>query len=65
MSNVTVFLKNGEKREFIERGRLGGSYSNSVRYEGAFVIIQDEWGEETAIPADDVKEIKKEAYRSW
>lgn len=61
MSNVTVKLKNGETREFVERGRPGGSYYVSVRYEAAFVIIKDEWGEETAFPASDVAEVKHHA----
>ncbi len=57
--NILVKMRDGhgEDKYFPHKGRPGGSYSKSVRYEGAFVIIKDEWGKETAIPADIVKEV--------
>src|SRR3954470_4456716 len=47
MGSVKVTLKNGAVRDFKE-SRSGGSYSNSVRYEGVFVVVADVWGTETA-----------------
>lgn len=64
MSDVSVKFKDGTTREFKEVGRSGGSYCLSVRYEGAFVVIIDEWGNRTAFPAADVLEVK-ERSRSW
>jgi hypothetical protein len=58
MAEVFVKMKDGTKRDFPYQGRCGGSYSNSVRYDGAFAIIKDEWDTETAIPASDIAEIK-------
>ena len=57
MSSITVKMKDGTVREFPHEGRAGGSYSKSVKYEGAFVVIQDEYYKRTAIPASDVAEV--------
>ena len=56
MNKVTVNFKKGEPRIF-KQSRSGGSYSNSVRYEGVFVIVTDVWGTECAFPAADVAEV--------
>lgn len=58
MTNITVVMKDGKKREFPHVGRAGGSWTKSVRYEGAFAVIVDEWGNEVAIPASDIREVK-------
>jgi len=58
MAEVFVKMKDGSKRDFLYQGRCGGSYTNSVKYEGAFAIIEDEWGTKTIIPAADIAEIK-------
>ncbi len=66
MPNVTVTLKTGEIILFEDRGRPGGSYSNSVKYEGAFAVVEDVWGKTTAFPAQDIQKIEKDApRRSW
>ena len=65
MAGVKVTLKNGEVRDFPGTSRSGGSYGCSVRYEGAFVIVKDEWGKETAFPAADVTMVEKEGPRRW
>jgi hypothetical protein len=65
MSNVTIKMRDGTTRQFIERGRPGGSYSNSVSYETGFVVVTDEWGKRTAIPAADILEVETAAYRTW
>lgn len=57
MANIYITLKNGERKVFLHRGRLDGSYTKTVRYEGAFVIVRDEWGTETAFPASDIEQI--------
>jgi hypothetical protein len=63
MPNITVKMKNGTVNQFPDNGRPGGSYCNSVRYEGAFVIVRDVWGAETAYPAADVEKVEKQQER--
>jgi hypothetical protein len=66
MSDITVKMKDGTKREFKDRGAPGGSYSNSVKYEGMFAIIEDAYGNTTSIPSWDILEIYQEtARRNW
>lgn len=60
MTNITVEMKSGEMKKFLYKGRAGGSFDKSIRYEGAFAIITDEWYNETAIPVQDIKEVKVE-----
>lgn len=54
---ITVKLKTGAVRQFPHEVRTGGSYSETVSYEGAFVIVKDVWGKQTAFPASDVEEV--------
>ena len=63
MANITITMKDGEVKKFPHEGRPGGSYTKKVRYEGAFVVITDEWGKEIAIPAEDVKQVEVEPNR--
>jgi hypothetical protein len=63
MPDFHVTLKDGTKRDFLEKGRPGGSWTNSLRYEPGFVVFRDEWGGETAIPAELILEIRKDAGR--
>lgn len=56
--DVIVKMKDGTKREFKDYGRSGGSYSQTVKYEGVFVIVVDCYGEQTAFPSMDVLEVK-------
>lgn len=58
MSDIRISMKDGSVREFSHVGRAGGSYTKEIRYEGNFAIIKDEWGNETVIPSNDIKEIK-------
>lgn len=60
MSSITIRMKDGTVREFPHVGRPGGSYTKRVTYEGAFVVIEDEWYRKTAIPAADVAEVVEE-----
>jgi len=57
MSNITIKLKDGTTREFPHQPRAGGSWTNSLKHEGAFVVVIDEWEKRTYIPAADIAEI--------
>ena len=57
MANIFITMKDGSKKEFLHKGRPGGSYTKTIRYEGGFAIVKDEYYEEVAIPRDDIKEI--------
>ena len=61
MANIKITMKDGTIKDFPDRGRPGGSYCNSLRYEGVFAIVKDVWGAETAVPAADIAEIKKDS----
>lgn len=66
MADITVKMKDGTVREFPHVGRAGGSYTKSIKYEGGFAIITDEWCKTTAIPAKDIAEVvKKENRGGW
>jgi len=56
--NIEIEMKDGTIRKFLHEGRPGGSYTKNIRYEGAFVIIKDEYYKETVIPSADIREIK-------
>ena len=62
MANITITMKDGTVKTYKHEGRAGGSYTKTVRYEGAFVIVRDEWDAETAIPAADVAEVRVEPH---
>ena len=57
VASIKIELKDGSVRDFPHKGRPGGSYTKKVRYEGAFVIVTDEYYKETAIPAADIKAV--------
>lgn len=61
-TSITVKMKDGTTREFPHVGRVGGSYTKTLEYQGAFAIIVDEWYNKTIIPAADIKEI---TTRNW
>ena len=63
MPDFTVKMKDGTTREFNERGRAGGSYINSMRYEPGVVVFRDEWGAEISIPTELIQEISKSPMR--
>lgn len=65
MASIYVKMKDGTTKVFPHEGRAGGSYTKSIRYEGAFVIIKDEWDNETAIPANDIAEVKVDRPTRW
>lgn len=63
VASITVKMKDGTVREFPHVGRAGGSYTKRVTYEGAFVVIEDEYQKRIAIPATDVAEVVEEPNR--
>jgi hypothetical protein len=65
MASITVKMKDGTERKFPHEGRAGGSWTKKVTYEGAFVVIEDEWQQRTAIPASEVAEVVETPNRSW
>lgn len=65
MASIYVEMKDGTTKSFPHEGRAGGSYTKSIRYEGAFVIIKDEWDNEIAIPVNDIAEVKVNRDRRW
>lgn len=65
MAHIEIEMKDGTVRRFPHEGRPGGSYTKTVRYEGAFVIVRDEYDQETAIPVAEVKEVRTWPTRGW
>lgn len=55
MKRIVIEFKDGTKKEFLPRGRAGGSYSMRVSYQGEFVVDGTE-----AFPAHLVKAVKTE-----
>lgn len=58
MASIKIVLKDGTVKDFPHAGRAGGSYTKHVRYEGAFVVVTDEYYREVAFPAADVSEVQ-------
>lgn len=57
MSNIVVKMKDGTERKFLHKGRPGGSYTNRLKLENGFAVIEDEYYERTIIPSGDIAEI--------
>lgn len=57
MASIEIKFKDGTVRKFPHEGRSGGSYTKAVRFEGAFVVVTDEYSRRTAFPAADVAEV--------
>jgi hypothetical protein len=58
VSNIVVHFRDGTQAEHKHEGRAGGSYTKTLRYEGGFAIIQDEWGAETAYPESTIAKVE-------
>jgi hypothetical protein len=58
MADITIKMKDGTVREFPHKPRAGGSYTKTIKYEGAFAVVTDEYYQQTAIPAADIAEVK-------
>lgn len=64
MKRITFTMKDGSKREFVERGRGGGSYTIRMKTDGEFAVVIDEWEHQTWIPSVDIAEITCDPGRS-
>lgn len=62
MTNVIITMKSRTIHKFLHVGRLGGSYTKNVRYEGRFVIVTDEYYSETAFPSVDVEKVETQQF---
>jgi hypothetical protein len=59
-------MTDGTKRDFPSEHRPGGSYTNSVRAEGSFLVVKDVWDKETWFPNDKVERVETEpTRRGW
>lgn len=50
-------MKDGSVRKFKHTPRPGGSYTKSIKYEGAMAVITDEYYQTTGIPVADIAEV--------
>lgn len=57
MPSIKIKFKDGSVMDFPHKGRPGGSYTKTIRYEGVFAIVKDEYGTETSFPSDRIAEI--------
>jgi hypothetical protein len=63
MANIKIKFKDGTIKEFKHEGRSGGSYTKRLTYEGAFAIVEDEWGKRTAFPSQDIESVEETPNR--
>lgn len=63
MATVIIKWKDKIPETVRDNGAPGGSYEQTVRYEGGFAIITDAYGGERAIPCQNIKEIEILSYR--
>lgn len=63
MADIKIEFKDGTKREFKHERRAGGSYTKRLTYEGAFIVIEDEWGRRHSFPAHDIREVTETPTR--
>jgi hypothetical protein len=50
--NIKLFFKDGSVKDYPHEGRVGGSYTKSIKYEGQMAIITDEYHRTYAYPID-------------
>ena len=65
MSSIRIKMKDGSVRNYPHEGRSGGSYTKRLIYEGAFVIVEDEYGNRIGVPASDIAEVTETPQRYW
>lgn len=63
MSDITIYMKDGTVHDYPHRGRAGGSYTKSIKYEGGMAIVEDEWGVKIAYPISEVASVKETPTR--
>lgn len=57
MRNITIYLRDGSKQEFVHKPRAGGSWTLEVDYRPGVVVVIDEWQKEEAFPIDLVSRV--------
>lgn len=65
MADIEIKFKDGTNRLFKHEGRAGGSYTKRITYEGAFAIVEDEYGNRVSFPAETISEVIEKPNRSW
>lgn len=65
MANIKIIFKDGGVREFKHEGRAGGSYTKTLKLEGGFAVVTDEWGKRTAFPSESIQEVVEEPERRF
>jgi hypothetical protein len=63
MIQIAIYFRDGfPARTFNHRGRSGGSYSISIRYEGGMAIVTDEYGATEAFPLDRIAKVETQPF---
>ena len=57
MPSYKVRMRDGTVKEFPHKGRAGGSWTKTIKYEPGFVVITNEYHQRTSIPTDLIEEI--------
>ena len=65
MSSCTLKFRDGTEQRMEDRGAPGGSYSQTVTYQGSFVVVTDAYGRIRAFPAELVLEVIVDSERRW
>jgi len=65
MASIKIKMKDRTIRDFPHEGRAGGSWTKTIKYEGVFAIIIDEWGMQIALPVSDIKEVQVVPNHHW
>lgn len=60
---IKIRMKDHSVREFRHKGRVGGSYTVRLTFEGAFAVVTNEWGMRTCIPSSDILDIQDDPGR--
>jgi len=63
MANIVIKFKDGTEAVFKHEGRPGGSYTKTLRYEGNFAVVRDEYDREYSFPSETIKEIQTLPHR--
>ena len=58
MERIKITFKDGTTKEFLEKGRAGGSYTISIRYCEGFVEVMDVYRDTIAFPSESIKEVE-------
>lgn len=65
MASIEIKMKDGTVKKFPHEGRVGGSYTKRLSFEGSFAIVTDEHYRRTIIPVADILEIIETPERPY